>query len=108
MADHDTTLHFYVTTELRGRVRRNRKYNDLPFDHVELPADEFDSLCDHIDTLYDMLEAENEYLRKRLEKYELGNKVIVNVKMRIDWESMAEELERAADTVRTLEEGDNE
>lgn len=107
MADYDPAL-FYVTTELRGRVRRNRKYNDLPFDHVELPADEFDALCDHIDTLYDMLEAENESLRKRLDERVLKNKVIVNVKMRIDWESMADELERAAETVRTLKEGDDE
>jgi hypothetical protein len=89
-------------------MRRYRKYNDLAVQHVELPADEFDALCDHIDTLYDMLEAENESLSKRVDRYELGNKVIVNVKMRIDWESMAEELERAAETVRTLEEGDKE
>lgn len=108
MADHDPTVHFYVTTELRGQMRRYHKYNGLAVQHVELPADEFDALCDHIDTLYDMLEAENESLRKRLDKRVLKNKVIVNVKMRIDWESMAKELERAAETVRSLKEGDDE
>ena len=97
-----------ITSELRKRMRRYHKYNDLAVQHVELPADEFDALCGHIDTLYDMLEAENESLRKRLDERVLNNKVIVNVKMRIDWESMAEELERAAETVRTLEEGDDE
>lgn len=106
MAEHEPTLHFYVTTELRDHMRRNRKYSDLAVQHVELPADEFDALCDHIDTLYDMLAAENESLRERVNRYELGDKVIVNVKMRIDWESMAEELESAADVIRELGGGD--
>ena len=107
MADYEPTSHFYVTTELRDHMRRNRKYNNLAVQHVELPADEFDALCDHIDTLYDMLVAENESLRKRLDERVLNNKVIVNVKMRIDWESMAEELESAADVIRELG-GDDE
>lgn len=96
-----------VTGPLREEMRRHRKYSDLPIGHVELDAETFDMHCDAIDTLYNMLEAENEYLRKRVDRYVFNNKVIVNAKMRIDWESMAEELERAAETVRMLE-GDDE
>lgn len=105
MADHEPTLHFYVTTELRGQVRRYRKYNDLAVQHVELPADEFDALCDHIDTLYDMLEAENEFLRKKLNGATKVGRLELSV--HVDLEQMAVELERAADAIRALA-GDDE
>lgn len=103
MADRPT-----ITTGLRDAVHRYEKYSSMtmPTDsqtYVKTDAETFDRMCDAIDAIHSALEAENEYLRERADKYELGNKVIVNVKMRIDWESMAEELERAADTVRTLE-----
>lgn len=107
MAD-DSNEHAPITKELRDQMRRSSKYNDLAVQHVELDAETFDSLCDNIDAFYDMLETENGHLRKRLDKYVFDNKVIVNVRMRIDWESMASELERAAETVRSLKEGDDE
>ena len=104
----DSNEHAPITKELRDQMRRSSKYDDLAVQHVELDAERFGMLCDRIDTLYDMLEVENESLRKRLDKRVLNNKVIVNVKMRIDWESMAKELEHAAETVRSLKEGDDE
>lgn len=105
MTDHDPTLHFYVTTELRGQMRRYHKYNDLAVQHVELPADEFDALCDHIDTLYDMLETENEHLRKKLSgATKVGG---LELSVHVDLERMAVELERAADAIRNLG-GDDE
>lgn len=108
MERYEPKRHSSITKELRDEMRRYHKFNDLAIQHVELDAEHFDAMCDNIDTLYGLLETENEYLRKRLEKYELGNGVYVSVKMLIDWESMAEELERAAEAVRTLEEGDKE
>ena len=98
-----------ITAQLRATVKRYNKYSSMTMPcesqtYVKCDADTFDRMCDAIDAIHSALEAENEYLRERADKYELGNKVIVNVKMRIDWESMAEEFERAADTVRTLEE----
>ena len=104
----DSNEHAPITKELRDNMHRSSKYNDLAVQHVELDAERFDMLCDRIDMLYDMLEAENESMRKRLDERVLKNKVIVNVRMRIDWESMAKELERAAETVRALKEGDDE
>ena len=105
MADHEPTTHFYVTTELRGQMRRNRKYNDIPFDHVELDAERFNALCDHIDTLYDMLEAENESLRKQLSGATKVGRLELSVC--VDLEQMAVELERAAGAIRALA-GDDE
>lgn len=105
MADYEPTSHFHATTELRGRMRRYHKYNDLAVQHVELPADEFDALCDHIDTLYDMLEAENEFLRKKLNGATKVGRLELSV--HVDLEQMAVELERAADAIRALA-GDGE
>lgn len=108
MARYEQTKRSPITKKLRDGMRRYRKFSDLEVQHVELDAERFEKLCDNIDALYDMLETENGHLRKRLDRYVFDNKVIVNVKMRIDWESMASELERAAETVRTLREGDDE
>lgn len=107
MARYEQTRRSPITKKLRDGMHRYHKFSDLAIQHVELDAERFDKLCDNIDELYDALDAENGYLRKRLDRYVFDNKVIVNVRMRIDWESMAKELERAAETVRSLKEGDD-
>ena len=105
-----------ITTELR-ELAQDMNWTEI-IDHIHarnvLDCDwldswhkAFDARCDAIDAVHAQLEQENDELGKRLGERVLNNKVIVNVKMRIDWESMAEELERAADAIRALA-GDDE
>lgn len=92
-----------ITTELRKELERTGRIYDVHKPYCE----RISTLCDAIDAVHARLEQENDELGKRLGERVLNNKAIVNVKMRIDWESMAEELECATDAIRALA-GDDE
>lgn len=102
MADRPT-----ITTGLRDAVHRYNKYSSMTMPcesqtYVKCDADTFDRMCDAIDAIHSALEAENESLRKKLSGATKVGRLELSV--HVDLEQMAVELERAADTVRTLEE----